>query len=85
MTDSNFSTIFDCFVISLERTPERLRTFREKNERAQLNFQYFKAVDGAQLSPTDIYGSIVATGATRYTLEDGRQRRVPYGPVATLR
>ena len=67
MSDSKFSKLFDCFVISLERTPERLKIFREKNRKSQVDFQHFKAVDGALLNLSDIYGSVVAANATRYT------------------
>jgi GR25 family glycosyltransferase involved in LPS biosynthesis len=61
-----FETLFDCYVISLERTPERLQTFLAQNAKCEINFQHFKAIDGTQLDAANIEGRVVAKGATGY-------------------
>ena len=63
---TQFETLFDCFVISLKRTPERLQTFLTQNAKCELDFQHFEAVDGTQIDATTIEGCLVAKGATGY-------------------
>jgi GR25 family glycosyltransferase involved in LPS biosynthesis len=62
-----FDRIFDCFVVSLKRTPERLHVFLAKNSQCGINFQQFEAIDGEQIDASAIESSIVAKGATDYT------------------
>lgn len=62
-----FDALFDCFVISLKRTPERLHTFRTKNSQCAIDFRHFEAIDGAQIDASEIEGRLVAKGTTRYT------------------
>jgi glycosyl transferase, family 25 len=61
-----FETSFDCFVISLKRTPERLQSFLVQNAKCEINIQHFEAIDGTQVDAADIEGHIVAKGATGY-------------------
>lgn len=65
MTNNNFDILFSSFVISLNRTPERLQAFRDHNAKCEINFQHFEAVDGAQVNEAEI-GRILAPGATPY-------------------
>jgi glycosyl transferase, family 25 len=62
---NDFDNLFDCFVISLKRTPERLRKFLAQNARCEIDFQHFEAVDGTQLSTAD-FEAAVAKGALGY-------------------
>jgi glycosyl transferase, family 25 len=63
---NQFDTLFDCFVISLKRQPDRLQAFRDRNKPAKIDFKHFEAIDGAQSNAADLDG-IVAKGATNYT------------------
>jgi GR25 family glycosyltransferase involved in LPS biosynthesis len=63
---SQFETLFDCFVISLKRTPERLQTFLAQNVKSEINFQHFEAIDGTQVDAANIEDRVVAKGATGY-------------------
>lgn len=63
---SQFETLFDCFVISLKRTPERLQTFLAQNAKCEINFQQFEAIDGTQIDAVNIEGRVVAKDATGY-------------------
>jgi glycosyl transferase, family 25 len=65
--NDQFDLIFDCFVVSLKRTPERLRVFRTRNSQCGINFQHCEAIDGEQLDASKVESSIVAKGATDYT------------------
>jgi glycosyl transferase, family 25 len=61
-------TVFDWFVISLKRQPEKLQAFIEQNKSSGVDFHHFEAVDGAQCSVFDLMGGrIVAKGAVHYT------------------
>ncbi len=51
---NDFDNLFNCFVISLKRTPERLETFCAQNAKCEINFRHFEAIDGAQISEADI-------------------------------
>jgi glycosyl transferase family 25 len=62
----HFDALFDCFVISLARTPERLKAFSEYNSKSAINFQHFVAVAGDTISEADI-GRILAPGAMPYS------------------
>jgi GR25 family glycosyltransferase involved in LPS biosynthesis len=62
-----FETQFDCFVISLKRTPDRLQTFLAHNAKCEIAFQLFEAIDGTQIDTADIEGRIVAKNAMGYT------------------
>src|SRR5262245_48154765 len=64
----HFAMLFDWFVISLKRQPEKLRAFIERNKSSGIDFQHFEAVDGTEVSIFDLMGGkIVAKGAVRYT------------------
>jgi glycosyl transferase, family 25 len=49
-----FDALCDCFVVSLNRTPERLKTFLEQNAKCDINFQHFEAVDGTLMDDATI-------------------------------
>ncbi len=66
-TNNQFDALFDCFVISLKRTPERLQSFRDQNSESRIDFRYFEAVDGAQIKSTDIEGRVIASGTSSYS------------------
>jgi glycosyl transferase family 25 len=59
MNRNLFAKRFETYVISLERTPHRLKQFREWNEAADIDIEVFKAIDGRQLDMTRIDASIV--------------------------
>ena len=61
-----FDTLFDCFVISLKRTPERLHAFRTRNSNCGIDFRYFEAIDGTQIDASEIENRLVAKNATGY-------------------
>ena len=67
MIGGHFETQFDCFVISLKRTPDRLQTFLAQNAKCEIAFQLFEAIDGTQIDTADIEGRIVAKNAMGYT------------------
>jgi glycosyl transferase, family 25 len=56
---NDFEILFDCFVISLARTPEGLESFRTQNVKCDINFRRFEAIDGAQIDET-VISQIVA-------------------------
>src|SRR5262245_7595466 len=62
-----FDTLFDCFVISLKRTPERLHAFHTKNSQSEIVFRHFEAIDGLKINTSEIEGRLLAKGAIRYT------------------
>jgi len=57
-----FDQQFDCFVISLKRTPQRLEMFRARHSKSGISFRHFEGVDGRQVDLTEIEGTIVAKG-----------------------
>jgi glycosyl transferase, family 25 len=61
-----FDTRFDSFVISLKRTPEKLRDFHAQNSKCGIDIRHFEAIDGAQIDPSEIEGRLVAKGAAGY-------------------
>jgi hypothetical protein len=61
-----FDTLFDSFVISLKRTPERLRDFRTHNSKCGIDVRHFEAIDGAEIDASEIEGRFVAKGAIGY-------------------
>src|SRR5262245_32085566 len=62
------NTLFDWYVITLKRQPEKLRAFIERNKSSGVDFQHFEAVDGAQCNIFDLMsGKVVAKGAVNYT------------------
>jgi glycosyl transferase, family 25 len=63
---NQFDTLFDSFVISLKRTPERLQLFRTQNSKCGIDFRHFEASDGAQIEASEVEGRIVAKGAVMY-------------------
>ena len=65
-TIDRFDALFDCFVINLKRQPERLHTFRQRNNSLGINIHHFEAVDGAQSAAVDVLDRIVARGAVNY-------------------
>lgn len=50
----NFGAQFECFVINLQRQPERLRDFMDRNAATKLDFQVFRAVDGEDTTNTEL-------------------------------
>lgn len=66
MQNTTNSFNFDCYVISLKRTPERLATFFEFNDPVKLPIEVFDAVDGSQLDSATI-AQMVAPGTVRHT------------------
>jgi len=55
-----FENMFECFVISLKRKPERLEKFRRFNSNNKIDFQHFEGVDGRDINMTEIVGRVVA-------------------------
>ena len=64
---NQFDKLFDCFVINLKRQPERLKAFLEQNKPSRVTFNYFEAIDGAQVDSADFHGHVLAKGAINYT------------------
>jgi glycosyl transferase, family 25 len=62
-----FDALFDCFVISLERTPERLKAFYQFNSKSAVNFQHFIAIEGEATSYGGDAREILAPAAVPYT------------------
>lgn len=59
---------FECYVISLARTPERLAEFTERNAATGLTFRTFAAIDGATLDrDACIANGLIRSGAQHYT------------------
>jgi glycosyl transferase, family 25 len=55
---------FECYVISLARTPHKLTLFTERNAATGLTFRTFEAVDGARLKRGDcIQNGLMRRGA----------------------
>ncbi|HXX09838.1 MAG TPA: glycosyltransferase family 25 protein [Pseudolabrys sp.] len=61
---SDFDNLFDCFVISLKRTPDRLDLFRARNSGCEVDFRHFEAVDGQQVDLAEVGDRLVAKGTT---------------------
>jgi GR25 family glycosyltransferase involved in LPS biosynthesis len=59
-----FDKQFDCFVISLNRTPQRRESFQKQNSHCGINFQYFDGVDGRELNLAQVEGPIVVKGSS---------------------
>jgi glycosyl transferase family 25 len=59
MNRNLFAKRFDTNVISLERTPQRLKQFLEWNEAAGIDIKVFNAVDGRKLDPATIDPTVV--------------------------
>ena len=59
---NDFDSLFDCFVISLSRTPDRLDLFRVRNSGCAINFRHFEAVDGRQVNLAEVRDRLVARG-----------------------
>ena len=58
---------FECYVISLARTPHRLTTFIERNAATGLDFRTFEAVDGKLLDPEECFrNGLIRRGARLY-------------------
>jgi glycosyl transferase family 25 len=53
MTSANLDEMFDCHVINLARTPERMAAFYRQNGGCGLAFRRFEAVDGNSIDPDD--------------------------------
>jgi glycosyl transferase, family 25 len=65
LSENEFDAQFDCFVISLERQPERLKAFYERNQSSGIEFRHFKAIDGTQCSDA-VAKEILAEGVSNY-------------------
>ena len=57
---------FSFFVISLKRTPDRLKRFRANNAGTAINFEHFEAIDGMGMD-SSARAAVVAPHATGYT------------------
>lgn len=66
MGAKNFDDLFDPFVISLSRTPERLEAFTKANSNAAISFKIFNAIEGEKIHEADIPRHF-APGAKFYT------------------
>jgi len=66
MNRNFFRKNFPAYVISLERTPERLARFRTWNEPANVHVDVFKGVDGSTLDIGALDPSIIVAGTTSY-------------------
>jgi len=65
--DMRIENMFDCRVINLARSPQRLKTFLERNAAAGLRIERFEAVDGSTLDiASAVSNGIIANGA-KYT------------------
>jgi glycosyl transferase family 25 len=81
MNRSLFAKRFDTYVISLERTPQRLEQFLDLNRAAGIDIKTFAAVDGRNIGPATIdpavadprmftgrFGSVVAAAMSHRAL-----------------
>lgn len=64
--NDKFETSFDCFVINLRRTPERLEKFLAQNAKCEIDFQHFEAIDGLKVDAATIEDRVVKKGAFGY-------------------
>jgi GR25 family glycosyltransferase involved in LPS biosynthesis len=63
-----FSERFDCFVVNLERQPERLRDFLDRSSSTGIRFQIFPAVDGHDASNAELRAPhFIAAHVRNYT------------------
>jgi len=51
---NDFDDMFECFVISLSRTPKRLEAFQAQNVKCEVNFRHFEAIDGKQIGEAEM-------------------------------
>lgn len=63
-----FSKRFKAHVISLERTPQRLKQFWDWNRPAEIDIEVFKAVDGRTLDFATVDPEILKPGTTSYKI-----------------
>jgi glycosyl transferase, family 25 len=61
---NQFDTLFECYVINLQRQPEKLDVFRKQNAMSGINFHRFEAIDGTLKNTADTDPSFTAHGAT---------------------
>ena len=66
MTPEAFDATFDCYVINLARTPERMAAFLRQNAASGIAFKRFEAVDGNALSPDEAVRMGVIKPNTRW-------------------
>ena len=66
MTKRRLWNDYPAFVISLARTPERLRRFREWNRPAEIDIETFNAIDGRDLVINEVDPAILQPGTTTY-------------------
>ncbi len=58
---------FECYVISLARTPHKLKAFVEENAATGLSFKHFEAVDGTTLEWNEcVSNGLIREGAQGY-------------------
>ena len=63
-----FSERFDCFVVNLERQPERLRDFLDRSSSTGIRFQIFPAVEGHDASNVELrVPDFIAPHSRNYT------------------
>jgi GR25 family glycosyltransferase involved in LPS biosynthesis len=61
-----FANRFSTFVISLERTPQRLAQFRTWNDPCDIEISHFKGIDGRDLDPAKLEPSFLVPGTKTY-------------------
>jgi glycosyl transferase, family 25 len=80
---------FECYVISLARTPNKLKAFIEENAATGLSFRHFEAVDGAALEWSECVSNGLirqnARGYRRGTLGTASSHRALWRRAVTER
>lgn len=68
MIQDFFAKRFSAHVISLERTPQRLKQFWDWNRAAEIDIKVFKAIDGRTLDFATVDPKILKPGTTTYKI-----------------
>jgi len=66
MQRKQFRRLFPTYVISLERTPDRLQRFVDMNRDADIDVEVFKAFDGRGLDLAGVDPAVLVPGTTSY-------------------
>ena len=64
--EQQFDETFDCFVISLARTPQRMAAFLGRNGATGVKFKRFEAADGNAISMADAVVQSIVKPGTRW-------------------
>jgi GR25 family glycosyltransferase involved in LPS biosynthesis len=64
---ADINAIFDCWVLNLARTPERLKWFREQNAGVEVSIERFDAIDGSTLDPRAVVANGIVAAGSRFT------------------